>query len=66
MLDPFFGLGTVGAVCAEEHRHYLGIELNPRYADAARDRLGLADHDVKMSATEIASAIGSDSFYPSM
>lgn len=31
VLDPFFGSGTVGQVCIEEGRRYLGIELNPEY-----------------------------------
>jgi len=33
VLDPFSGSGTTGAVCAEYGRNYLGIELNPEYAN---------------------------------
>lgn len=33
VLDPFSGSGTVGAACAEYGRSYLGIELNPEYAE---------------------------------
>lgn len=40
VLDPFFGAGTVGVVCAEHGRRWVGIELNPDYASMARDRIG--------------------------
>ena len=39
VLDPFFGSGTVGLVCQEEHRQYVGIELNPEYVALAAERL---------------------------
>jgi DNA modification methylase len=41
VLDPFFGSGTVGLVCADQGRTCLGLEMNPKYADIARKRLGL-------------------------
>ncbi len=40
--DPFFGTGTVGLVAQELGRDWLGIELNPLYAQLAEQRLGLA------------------------
>jgi site-specific DNA-methyltransferase (adenine-specific) len=39
VLDPFFGSGTVGLVCQEENRHYVGIEINPTYVALAAERL---------------------------
>lgn len=39
VLDPFFGSGTTGAVCNELGRDCVGIELNPEYAELARERL---------------------------
>jgi site-specific DNA-methyltransferase (adenine-specific)/site-specific DNA-methyltransferase (cytosine-N4-specific) len=39
ILDPFFGTGTVGMVCAEHNRECVGIELNAAYADMALQRL---------------------------
>lgn len=39
VLDPFFGAGTVGLTCAQLGRKYVGIELNPEYAELARSRL---------------------------
>lgn len=39
VLDPFFGSGTVGEVCASLSRNFVGIEVKPEYADIARRRL---------------------------
>ena len=37
VLDPFFGIGTVGMTCQRLNREFIGIELNPEYArDAER------------------------------
>ena len=39
VLDPFFGAGTVGAVAARLGRKWIGIELNPEYAEIAQKRI---------------------------
>lgn len=39
VLDPFFGSGTVGVVANQFGRRFIGIELNPAYADIAAARL---------------------------
>jgi site-specific DNA-methyltransferase (adenine-specific) len=39
VLDPFFGSGTVGVVCEQQQRNYIGIELNPEYVDLAVARI---------------------------
>ncbi len=41
VLDPFMGTGTVGAVAQKRGRDWLGIELNPDYAELAAARLGV-------------------------
>jgi len=46
VLDPFFGAGTVGLVCQEENRQYVGIELNPDYVALAAARLQGRDSNV--------------------
>lgn len=46
VLDPFFGSGTVGLVCQEENRQYIGIELNPEYVALAAERLQGQDSNV--------------------
>jgi site-specific DNA-methyltransferase (adenine-specific)/site-specific DNA-methyltransferase (cytosine-N4-specific) len=45
VLDPFFGSGTVGQVCVRLSRRFLGIEINPEYAQLARQRLGWGPAD---------------------
>lgn len=42
VLDPFFGAGTTGLVALQHGRQYLGIELNPAYAEIAEKRLAKA------------------------
>lgn len=42
VLDPFIGSGTVAIVAEQERRDWLGIELNPAYADLAEQRLTAA------------------------
>jgi len=39
ILDPFFGAGTVGLVADRLGRSYIGIELNPEYAEMAKRRI---------------------------
>ncbi len=39
VLDPFAGSGTVGVVCEKTGRDFIGIELNPEYAEMARRRI---------------------------
>lgn len=39
VLDPFFGAGTTGLVADRLGRNAIGIELNPEYAEIARQRL---------------------------
>ena len=39
VLDPFAGSGTTGVVAVSLGRSFLGIELNPSYAEMARSRL---------------------------
>ena len=42
VLDPFNGSGTTGAVAVKLGLDYIGIELNPEYAELARKRIGRA------------------------
>ena len=39
VLDPFVGVGSTLKACAVEGRRGIGFELNPRYAELARERL---------------------------
>lgn len=42
VLDPFFGAGTTAVVAQAYDRDYIGIELNPEYAQQAQDRIDAA------------------------
>jgi len=44
-LDPFAGAGTTLLKAKELSRQFVGIELNPEYADMARARIGLTPED---------------------
>lgn len=39
VLDPFFGAGTTGLVAIQHGREFIGVEINPKYADMAEERL---------------------------
>jgi DNA modification methylase len=39
VLDPFAGAGTTGLVATRHGRSFIGIELNPEYAELARGRI---------------------------
>ena len=44
VLDPFLGSGTVGVAATHLGRHWLGIELNPDFAELARTRITATAH----------------------
>ncbi|HEU5105182.1 MAG TPA: site-specific DNA-methyltransferase [Solirubrobacterales bacterium] len=39
VLDPFAGVGTTGVVAARHGRDFLGVELSPKFATLARERV---------------------------
>ncbi len=39
ILDPFFGTGTTGAVARKLHRHFIGVEIDKKYANLAMRRV---------------------------
>ncbi len=42
ILDPFMGSGTTGVACIQTGRNFIGIEIDPGYADIARARCAKA------------------------
>ncbi|WP_423605853.1 site-specific DNA-methyltransferase [Sphingomonas sp. MS122] len=42
VLDPFFGTGTTGAVAKRLRRHWIGIEREGGYVEAAQERIAAA------------------------
>jgi site-specific DNA-methyltransferase (adenine-specific)/site-specific DNA-methyltransferase (cytosine-N4-specific) len=59
VLDPFFGSGTVGLVCREQHRRCIGIELNPEYVEIAKKRIAGSTAQIGLASTSSASLPGS-------
>jgi DNA modification methylase len=43
VLDPFCGSGTTGVAAIQTGRRFIGIELDPKYADIARRRCSEAE-----------------------
>ncbi len=39
VLDPFMGSGTTGVACSRLGRHFIGIEIEPRYFNIACERI---------------------------
>ena len=40
VLDPFMGVGTTGIACKRLQRDFIGIEIDKKYYDIAKERLG--------------------------
>lgn len=40
VLDPFVGSGTTALAAKQLGRHYVGIDVDPRYVELARERVG--------------------------
>jgi site-specific DNA-methyltransferase (adenine-specific)/modification methylase len=39
VLDPFMGSGTTGVACIRTGRRFIGIEIEPRYFEIAKERI---------------------------
>lgn len=48
VLDPFFGSGTVGIVCQQQGRKYVGIELHPEYFSMSLRRLSANEKPINL------------------
>jgi modification methylase len=51
VLDPFFGSGTTGAVAKRLGRHYVGMEREQKYIDAAEARIAAVDPHARTELT---------------
>ncbi len=50
VLDPFMGAGTVGVVAERLHRRWIGIELNPDFAQLATRRIRAVNSENQAAA----------------
>jgi site-specific DNA-methyltransferase (cytosine-N4-specific) len=48
ILDPFFGLGTVGIVCERQKKQWIGIEIEERYCAIAAKRIEAERKQLKL------------------
>lgn len=39
VLDPFMGIGATGVACKKLNRSFIGIEIDIKYYDIAKDRI---------------------------
>lgn len=39
VIDPFIGSGTTGITALQNNRHFIGIDINPQYAEIAKSRI---------------------------
>ena len=47
VLDLFMGSGTTGVACVNTNRNFIGIELDQRYFEIAKERIYKAQHEDK-------------------
>lgn len=47
VLDPYCGSGTTGVACVQTGRRFIGIEIDPNYADIARQRIAKAAEQMR-------------------
>lgn len=40
VLDPFMGSGSTGLACKMSNRSFIGIEIDKRYFNIAKERIG--------------------------
>ena len=43
VLDPFMGGGTTGVACVKANRNFIGIEIDPKYFEVAKERIEQAE-----------------------
>lgn len=54
VLDCYMGSGTTCVACKELERQYIGIEINPKYYEIAKDRLnGVTQKEKKANAVQM-------------
>jgi len=47
VLDPFMGSGTTGVACVNTSRKFIGIEIEERYFEVAKERIKAARREAR-------------------
>lgn len=45
VLDPFMGSGTTGVACKQLNRNFIGMEIDEKYFNIAKERIGSANNE---------------------
>lgn len=45
ILDPFMGTGSCGVACEKLGRNFIGIEIDKKYYEIAKERIGIEDEN---------------------
>ena len=53
VLDPFMGIGSTGIACIKADRKFIGIELDPRYFEIAKNEMLVFEKDNQMSIFDL-------------
>lgn len=63
VFDPFMGVGSVGVAAIDMKRRYIGVDIDPQYANAAKKRI---DDILRQPTLDMSTGIGSTASEPSM
>ena len=53
VLDPFMGIGSTGIACIKADRKFIGIELDPRYFEIAKNEMLVFEKDNQLSIFDL-------------
>ena len=52
VLDPFMGIGSTGIACIKADRKFIGIELDPRYFEIAKNEMLVFERENQMDISD--------------
>ena len=55
VLDPFMGIGSTGIACLQANRKFIGIEIDEKYFNIAKNEMLVFDKDKQMTIFDLES-----------
>lgn len=52
VLDPFMGIGSTGIACLQENRKFIGIEIDEKYFNIAKNEMLVFEKDSQMNISD--------------
>lgn len=52
VLDPFMGIGSTGIACLQENRKFIGIEIDEKYFNIAKNEILVFEKDSQMNISD--------------